>query len=147
MVIFIFIFQSESSSDMPPTTKSQTEKWLIGQPKSVLRSDFILAIKSGNEKAFDMLPFEGMVQLPTQIQVLKLYWFLREEGGLYNHQLLRKELYSTVGRFAKVYWDMAGFKVVQRVEAHVKRVVERYDKLRKIRSRIVRKLRKIVPSI
>ena len=74
---------------MPPTTKSKTEKWLIGQPESVLKSEFILAIKAGDDKAFEMLPFEGLVQLPTKLQILKLYWFLREEGGLCNLNLLQ----------------------------------------------------------
>ena len=48
---------------MPPKTKSQTEKWLIGQTTTVLSPDFLLAVESGGDYQ-SLLPFDGRVSFP-----------------------------------------------------------------------------------
>ena len=121
---------------MPPTTKSKTDKWLIGQPESVLKSEYILSVKcTGDQGWEEMYPFEGKFMLPTKMEILKLYWFEREEVGLFNYTVSRNDLLRIVAKTARKYWDSAGYPVVKRVEEHVKRLVDGYDSLRKKKSK------------
>ena len=78
---------------MPPKTKSDTVKFLLGQPDSALRQDFTQAIQQG-EGDSDILPWSGSLQLPTLEQVLKLYFYLREAAGKKNSFVTRGENYS-----------------------------------------------------
>ena len=53
---------------MPPKTKSDTDKSVLGQPDSVMKPDFLLAADEGNLDT-DILPFSGPLQLPTVEQI------------------------------------------------------------------------------
>ena len=59
---------------MPPKTKTATDKFLIGQPDSALRQEFIVAVQQGQDEE-NIHPWVGGLQLPTREQVLKLYLF------------------------------------------------------------------------
>ena len=64
---------------MEPTTKSETEKFLIGQPTSVLDKTWHQALASDTlELSPFLLPFLGLARLPTRGQTLLLYYAIRE---------------------------------------------------------------------
>ena len=73
---------------MPPKTKPAAAKTLIGQPSSVLTDQFFQAVQ-GNEPDDDVLPFSGPGQLPTAEQVVKLFFFFKEQVGLQNSNFTR----------------------------------------------------------
>ena len=66
---------------MPP------KKWifdnLLGQPSSVIREEFILAIEEG-KPVDDIVAFKGPIQLSSKDQVLRLYLYYREREGKFN---------------------------------------------------------------
>ena len=67
------------------STRAKYEHWLIGSASSVLKEDFIT--RDLNDKSMDLsssLPFSGPLQLPTKMQALKLFWFFKDETGLFN---------------------------------------------------------------
>ena len=66
---------------MPPKTRIFNN--LLGQPSSVIREEFILAIEEG-KPVDDILAFKGPIQLPSKDQVLRLYLYYREKEGKYN---------------------------------------------------------------
>ena len=68
---------------MPPKTRADTCKPLIGQPDSVLRPEFLQANQERKDDT-DVLPFSGKLQLPSREQVLKLYLFYRAQPGSSN---------------------------------------------------------------
>ena len=63
---------------MPPKTKADTAKFLIGQPDDVLHPEFLHAVIEG-KSVDELLPFSGPSRLPTVEQILKLYFYLREK--------------------------------------------------------------------
>ena len=64
---------------MEPTTKSETEKFLIGQPTLVLDKTWHQALASDTlELSPFLLPFLGLARLPTRGQTLLLYYAIRE---------------------------------------------------------------------
>ena len=78
---------------MPPTTKSDTAKHLLGQPDSVLRPDFILAVEGGDLEP-NLLPFTGPLQLPSSEATLKLYFFYRNTLGKKYSKISRQDIVS-----------------------------------------------------
>ena len=121
---------------MAPKTKSDTEKPFLGQPDSVMRPDYLLAVQEGNLEN-DILPFSGPLQLPTSEQVLKLYFFIREHLGKKNGRVSQEEITNKVAFLVSQYWNMAGYKtVVQfRVVKHIKKELEMYQNINKRRER------------
>ena len=121
---------------MPPKTKSDTDKSLLGQPDSVMNPDFLLAADEGNLDT-DILPFCGPLQLPTVEQVLKLYYFMREQLGKKNGRVSQEEIANKVAIMVTKYWDMAGYKtVVQfRIVKHIKKLIEKYQNIMKHKGR------------
>ena len=84
------------------------------------------------------LPFSGPVQLPTKMQALKLFWFIKDEVGRYNSWDLSKgKIFGIVARVIRHYWDMAGYETVshQSILTLVKNIVKRYETLLKSRER------------
>ena len=121
---------------MPPTTKAATAKGLLGHPATVLRQEFILANQEGRPDA-DILPFKGPLQLPCKEQILKLYFFYREQAGSNNQHISSAEISYKVAKQVIKYWTMAGFKTMTtpRVESHITKLIESYQKVNKNRAR------------
>ena len=66
---------------------------MIGQPSSALKSEFISVIQSSeHDKADNLFPFAGPPKLPTDEEILKLYWFLRDQAGTKNGQVSKVEI-------------------------------------------------------
>ena len=73
-------------SSRSSSSRSKYSHFLIGSATSVLKDDFIQAFES--DEQFDIkswLPFSGKMKLPSQMDVLKLILFLRDEAGKNNH--------------------------------------------------------------
>ena len=123
---------------MAPITKSSTAKNLIGQPESVLRPDFILAIETGNLDT-QHLPFNGPLQLPSSEAVLKLYFFYRNIAGQRNSFVNKKEVESKVVNQVMRYWEMAGYKdmvmMKQNIKIKIEKQVTKYQTMNKSRTR------------
>lgn len=125
---------------MAPTTKASSAKPLLGQPDSVLGQDFLVAVQ-GDQPYEDMLPFAKSNQLPTKEQVLKLYYYLREQVGKNNKHISQLDLSKKVAGFVTIYWQRAGFKTVTffRIVNHIQKLIESYQK-------IVKNLSKTTPK-
>ena len=125
---------------MGPKTKAETAKFLLGQPDSVLRQDFLQAGQLGKDDA-DILPWLGPLQLPTTEQVLKLYFYFREVAGRKNSTVPRAEVVNKVAKYAVRYWSMAGFVTCEmcNVVSRIKKEVEKYEVLQKNRSKTTEK--------
>ena len=80
---------------MPPKTKGDTCKFLLGQPDSVLLPEYLQAIQVGKGDG-DILQWSGPLKLPTLEQVLKLYFYLREAAGRKNSSVSRAEVVMKV---------------------------------------------------
>ena len=121
---------------MPPKTKSDTDKSVLGQPDSVMKPDFLLAADEGNLDT-DILPFSGPLQLPTVEQVLKLYYFIREQLGKKNGRVSQEEIANKVAIMVTKYWDMAGYKTVVQfwIVKRIKKLIEKYQNIMKNKGR------------
>ena len=104
------------------SSRSKHSQFFIGSCTSVLRNQFILAFQ--NDKKFDLeswLPFTGKIRLPTEMEALKLVLFLRDEAGRKNSWVRSVDIYSTVAKVVKKYWDRAGFITKTRIERDVEK--------------------------
>ena len=121
---------------MPPKTKTATDKFLIGQPDSALRQEFILAVQQSQDEE-NIHPWVGPLQLPTREQVLKLYLFYKEHVGLRNSFVSQSDISNKVASHVTKYWYMAGFQTVKmsNVVSHVKKEVMKFQDINKHRSR------------
>ena len=93
---------------MPPKTKAATAKSFIGQPDSVLRDEFIQEVQVNGHDS-ELLPFSGSLQLPTAEQVVKLFFFFKEQEGLKNSHVSQDSISERVAVHVVQYWQMAGF--------------------------------------
>ena len=123
-------------STKAPKTKASTAKFLLGQPDSMLKEDFLQAIQLGKEYD-DIQPWLGPLQLPTVEQVLKLYYYLREMEGKKNRWVYRAEVVNMVAGQVVKLWDMAGFQTVKmyNVVKSLTKEVEKYELIQKARSK------------
>ena len=65
--------------------RSEHEHWLIKSVTSVLKSEFITEfLKDGSMDVTSSLPFSGPIQLPTKMQALKLFWYIKDNIGRHN---------------------------------------------------------------
>ena len=122
------------------SSRSKHSQFFIGSCTSVLRNQFILAFQ--NDKKFDLeswLPFTGKIRLPTEMEALKLVLFLRDEAGRKNSWVRSVDIYSTVAKVVKKYWDRAGFITKTRIERDVEKLHDEYRKLLKNRSKTIPK--------
>ena len=105
-------------------TKSDTAKFLLGQPTSSLAAEWEEALRQKNWDLMDtdsLLPFKGVPRLPTRLQVVHLYYVYREQEELITaSQTYVAEL---VARQILKYWRMANIKTVLMVTV-VKRVLQ-----------------------
>ena len=84
------------------------------------------------------LPFSGPVQLPTKMQALKLFWFIKDViGRQNNYSLTNGQIQGVVAKVISRYWSMAGYDTVDYSPSlrQVKRIVEEYQRLLKSQSR------------
>ena len=90
---------------------------------SVLKDYFILAFET--DENFDIkswLPFKGKMKLPSQMEVLKLVLFLRDEAGRKNHGVIAGEIYNSVAEIVQKYWARAGLIIKSRIEREVEKI-------------------------
>lgn len=118
--------------------RSDHMHWLIGSATTVLKPEFMTQFIE--DKYLDVassLPFSGPIQLPTKMQALKLFWFIRDEMGRHNScKLSNGQIQGIVAKVVKHYWTMASYETVEHCPAlrQVKRIVEEYQKLLKSKS-------------
>ena len=119
--------------------RSDHMHWLIGSATTVLKPEFMTQFIE--DKYLDVassLPFSGPIQLPTKMQALKLFWFIRDEMGRHNScKLSNGQIQGIVAKVVKHYWTMASYETVEHCPAlrQVKRIVEEYQKLLKSKSK------------
>ena len=121
---------------MPPKTKAATAKTLIGQPDSVLTDEFFQAVQV-DEAYGELLPFSGALQLPTVEQVVKLFFFLKEQVGPKNSHVSQNQISKKVVAYVVKYWKMAGFETVteQSMMRKLNQEVEKYQMINKNKNR------------
>ena len=119
--------------------RSDPKHWLIESATSVLKAEFITEFtKDSSMDVTTSLPFSGPVQLPTKMQALKLFWFIRDIIGRKNNcNITNGQIQSIVAKVIDHYWSMAGYDTVTNSTAvrQVKRIVEQHQKLLKSQSR------------
>ena len=122
---------------MPPKTKAATAKTLIGQPSSVLTDEFVQAVQRNDPDDADLLLFSRPIQLPTAEQVVKLFFFFKEQAGLKNGWVPQGDVASRVYDQVIKYWNMAGFVTMSKFSAtkKIKNEVEKYQKINKNKNR------------
>ena len=119
---------------MPP--KRQTDKWLLGQPSSVLHVEFENYLMLGDvETMMTMLPFSGPQRLPTSEQVLKLYFVFRGMDKFARSSVL--DVSELVSKLILKYWVMANITMfeIRSVKLKLAKLVGMYDKLVKSKNR------------
>ena len=119
-------------SSRSSSSRSKYSHFLIGSATSVLKDDFIQAFES--DEQFDVkswLPFSGKLKLPSQMDVLKLILFLRDEAGKNNHGVQNRDIYiyKSVYEVVQKYWAKAGFSVKSRIERDVEKIHQEYKRL------------------
>ena len=118
------------------SARSKYSHSFIGSSTSVLKNDFILSFKT--DENFDIkswLPFTGKIKLPTEMEVLKLCLFLRDEAGRTNQWVKVEDIYKSVAQVVKKYWDRAGFITKSRLDREVEKIHKEYQKLQKDKNR------------
>ena len=70
---------------MAPKTKAETNKTLLHQPDSVLKSYFVQYVLD-NKTNKNILPFSGILQMADEVQ--KLFYFYRDHFDLTNSYVL-----------------------------------------------------------
>ena len=68
------------------------------------------------------LPFKGKMKLPSQMELLKLVLFLRDEAGRKNHGVIAGEIYNSVAEIVQKYWARAGLIIKSRIEREVEKI-------------------------
>ena len=65
--------------------RSDHNHWLIESVTSVLKTEFITEYtKDSSMDVTESLPFSGPLQLPSKIQGLKLFWYIRDSINRHN---------------------------------------------------------------
>ena len=74
--------RSRHLSTMP---RSDHNHWLIKSVTSVLKPEFMTQYTEDiSMDVAGSLPFSGPLQLPTKMQCLKLFWYIRDSIGRHN---------------------------------------------------------------
>ena len=114
------------------SSRSKYSHFCIGSSTSVLKDDFVLAFET--DEKFDIkswLPFTGKMKLPTQMEVLKLILFLRDEAGRKNQWVRAGDIYRSVAEVVQRYWARAGFITKSNIERDVEKIHQEYKLLLK----------------
>ena len=111
--------------------------WLIGMITSVLKEDFILECRRDDFDISDWFPFVGKRKLPTRMEVLKLWYFLRVEEGKQNGWVKAGTLNTIVAKVVEKYWHHAGscWKTKAPLSSEVDKLLTEYQKLFKSKGR------------
>ena len=123
---------------MPPKTKP-VAKTVLGQASSVLTDEFFQYVQLGDTSDDSaLLPFKGPLQLPTVEQVVKLFFFLKEQVGLRNSKVSQDDIAKRVSKYIGKYWTMAGFMTMSETSIRKKilKEVENYQKINKNKNRV-----------
>ena len=124
----------------PSMSRSKHQHWLIGSATSVLKPDFISRyVKDESLDIVTSTPFSGPLQLPTKMEALKLFWFIRDEAGRKSSRSLgNTAIQGIVARTVMHYWtNFAAYEVEEESSARrqVKRLVDVYQKLLKSKTK------------
>ena len=78
------------------------------------------------------------MQLPTVEQVVKLYFFYKEQAGLRNSKVSQEDICIKAAAQVVKYWKMAGFKTLSLiyVRKNIKKEVEKYQNINKNKNRV-----------
>ena len=107
-----------------------TEKWLIGKPWTVLQTEFESFLMMGDEvNMMTCLPFSGAHKLPTNGQVLKLYFAIRNSDKF--SLMPSSKLSEMVCNLTLKYWTMANIITVdfRTVKARMVKLLSLYERL------------------
>ena len=105
------------------SSRSKYSHFGIGFSTSVLKDYFILDFETDeNFYIKSWLPFKGKMKLPSQMEVLKLVLFLRDEAGRKNHGVIAGEIYNSVAEIVQKYWARAGLIIKSRIEREVEKI-------------------------
>ena len=77
-------------------SRAKHQHWLLGMSTSVLKEGFVVASGKDDFNIQDWFPFAGKPKLPTKMEVLKLWYFLRVEVGKNNQWVKAGVLNSIV---------------------------------------------------
>ena len=121
------------------TTRTKYQHFLIDSATEVLKDSFITSYREDDSLDIgSSMPFSGPVQLPTKMQALKLFWFIKDEVGRFNTWSLTKgKVLGIVARVIKHYWDMAGYETVTHssICKLIKNIVTKYETLLKSKNK------------
>ena len=114
--------------------RNKTEKWLLGEPNSILNTVFENLLLSGNDEGLmEVLPLRGPRKLPCKESVLKLYFSLRSQDRFSR----RSDVPDIVAKLIKQYWLMAKIPTVddRTIRSRIVGLVKEYDDLVKKKTR------------
>ena len=150
--VFICLLESELSSPaLVSMSRSKHTHWLIGSTTSVLKPDFISRyIKDESLDIVSSTPFSGPLQLPTKMEALKLFWFIRDEIGRKSTRSMgNTAIQGIVARTVMHYWtNFAAYEAEDQSSARrqVKRLVDVYQTLLKSKTKDQPKANKAIES-
>ena len=91
--------------------RSLHSHWLVGLSTSALKEDFVSSYHHG-DSLLGAEPFSGRLMLPTKLQALKFYFFLKDEAGRKNSTVTPGEITSKVTEVIIHYWSLAGYETI-----------------------------------
>ena len=114
-------------------SRAKHNHWLLGMSTSVLKEGFIVASTKTDFNISDWFPFVGKPKLPTRMEVIKLWYYLRVEVGKKNGWVGASVLNTVVGGVVEKYWLHAGscWKTKSTLHREVDKLVKEYQSLLK----------------
>ena len=107
-------------------SRSSHSHWLVGSSTSVLKEDFVSSYQHGDSLAGEK-PFSGKLMLPTNLQTLKLHFFLKDEAGRKNSTVTPGEITSKVTEVIKHYWSLAGYETLSSPKNKITKLLQDYQ--------------------
>ena len=109
-------------------TRGKAERSLLGQPESLLAQRWLeIFYASGDYSNIIPWEFNNRPQLPTDQQVLMLYYFFRTQDKTETKGVIITMVAAEVKRL----WNMAGLKIVtdQNLKNQIVKLLEKYQKM------------------
>ena len=118
-------------------SRAKHQHWLLGMSTSVLKEGFVVASGKEDFNIKNWFPFAGKPKLPTKMEVIKLWYFLRVEVGKKNQWVKSGVINSVVAQVVEKYWAHAGncWRTKRDLYKEVDKLVQQYQKLLKSRGR------------
>ena len=118
-------------------SRAKHQHWLLGMSTSVLKEGFVVASGKEDFNIKNWFPFAGKPKLPTKMEVIKLWYFLRVEVGKNNQWVKAGVINSVVAQVVEKYWAHAGncWRTKNNLYKEVDKLVQQYQKLLKSRGR------------